>query len=649
MFEQLIKLIRQEKVSAFIGAGFSIEASAPSVDKLKEIILKEFDDQELKKAHKDDKLNQLTEFYVNEICSGSRNQLISLMKKAFEFSPACMDDHKMLANIPHIKTIFTTNYDTLLEDSYPEAERDIVRNDVDCTYSSKTFKIVKVHGDFIAPDSVVITKSDYERFHKKMPNPFMWEMVETEFVNKHILFIGYSLEDDNILKIIKTISKNVGRNQKQMFLIAPGIKPHKQELLKKLGVKYFDVKANVFLKELTDSLLENISDDFRHNWISAETYTRFSFQHLYKPTVSIDNNGKNEIVNVKPIENHALNHKLNMTVNAVIGEKIKAHDFVKDGELVEGCELINGVPCFRLTGKDLVNCKHLINDVVLNKEISEIIIGPAENHLDLTVRIPNKDFFETIPSRSYRLNDKNLLIYADCHIFNLAINIVWNENKTKTLNFKFDFKKKYKDNNEAIKWIELPISLLGGADVYIDELATVPIKLKVSSKEVNIFDDHKLYYTTIKDIERLTHIKFKEYNGYTDNLIKRALVVSGYLKHEYVPVTNRSNGMTCKLAKIDLEHIKEKLPINQEISLVTTDTTPRRITLNDRVFTIPYVHEIYNNSKIIAIYPENLVDGVVKIDFQYTAPTYYVLYSKDSVEKEFPEMKTINEIFTDNE
>ena len=46
MFERLIKLVRQEKVSLFIGAGFSIEANAPSVRQLKELILSEFDNDE---------------------------------------------------------------------------------------------------------------------------------------------------------------------------------------------------------------------------------------------------------------------------------------------------------------------------------------------------------------------------------------------------------------------------------------------------------------------------------------------------------------------------------------------------------------------------------------------------------------------------
>lgn len=56
MFERLIKLVRQEKVSLFIGAEFSIEANAPSVRQLKELILSEFDNDEQRNEHTNDGL-----------------------------------------------------------------------------------------------------------------------------------------------------------------------------------------------------------------------------------------------------------------------------------------------------------------------------------------------------------------------------------------------------------------------------------------------------------------------------------------------------------------------------------------------------------------------------------------------------------------
>ena len=206
-FERLIKLVRKCKVSPFIGAGFSIEAKAPSVGDIKSIILSEFDNEELRNNHKEDSLQDLTNFFVEEICNGSRNQLIELLKETFNFTPACMNDHSMLVKIPHFKHIFTTNYDTLLEDSYPQAERNVVRNDKDCTYiqENKT-TIFKIHGDFTDPDSVVITSNDYKQFFEKTVYSELWDLTKTEFLTKSILFIGYNLYDDNIIDIIKHIS-----------------------------------------------------------------------------------------------------------------------------------------------------------------------------------------------------------------------------------------------------------------------------------------------------------------------------------------------------------------------------------------------------------------------------------------------------------
>ena len=46
MFEKLIKLVRKEQVSLFIGAGFSIEAGVPSVATLKGLILDELENDQ---------------------------------------------------------------------------------------------------------------------------------------------------------------------------------------------------------------------------------------------------------------------------------------------------------------------------------------------------------------------------------------------------------------------------------------------------------------------------------------------------------------------------------------------------------------------------------------------------------------------------
>lgn len=105
----LIKLIRKERVSLFIGAGFSLEAKAPSAWDLQQAILNELPSEELKKTHAADDLDVISQFFVEEVCEGSRAELMDLLQKLFEFEPESMDDHYALAAIPHFHNIFTTN------------------------------------------------------------------------------------------------------------------------------------------------------------------------------------------------------------------------------------------------------------------------------------------------------------------------------------------------------------------------------------------------------------------------------------------------------------------------------------------------------------------------------------------------------------
>ena len=644
MFEKLIKLVRKEQVSLFIGAGFSIEAGVPTVATLKGLILDELENDQQREEHKGDSLDVLSEFYVEEVCTGSRNELISLMKKAFEFEPKCMDDHKMLAAIPHFRTIFTTNYDTLLEASYPESERHIVRNDVDCTYAEeKRNRIFKVHGDFTAPDDVVITSSDYKKFKgKTWPNVMMWNEVRSEFMKKNILFIGYSLSDDNIIEIISRISKYVGKNKKQMFLIAPSINDNHKNRLKKMGVRYFEAVAKDFFKELNESLLENISDDFRHKDVSAETFFRFCHSHKYNPSVSIGTKPteQNHIDGIKPMNGEPLNHSIKMTVSAAVKDKIESHDFEKYGEYVSD-NTFKGVPVIRLTGEDLIRCSHEVNGVVLNKDIKSILIGPAERKINLTIRIPSKGFFKQVQARAYNVKDNKILLYVECHIFDMTINVTFGGDEM-NVTFNFNFRKKYSDNNEALKWIDLIIAFFSNEGVYINELSANPINATgVQNISEYPFNEYKLYYQNINEIEMLTGQKFKVYHECTEERYDCSRRVKAYLKHEYITV-KRKDGCSLSFSTKDVEYgeFTNEIKVNDSISIVSTSDHQLKMSLNERVFNIPYVHEVYDSCTVKDISPNEL--GKVKIDFLYPYSSYHVLYSNKSASVEYPGLKSLS-------
>lgn len=649
MFEELISLVRREQVSLFIGAGFSKEAGAPSVWDLRKSILERIYDTEKRKSHENDSLADLSNFFVNEVHLGSRNPLMRILREAFDFVPTCMDDHNLLAKIPHFRRIFTTNYDTLLEDSYAKNEVCVIRNDADCAYMNKPFTVVKVHGDFTDFGSVVITSDDYKQFFTANKNPIMWDLVKTEFATKNILFIGYSLEDNNILDIIQKVSDAQGSNQNEMFLIAPGISPEKQAKLKELKVHYFDAVANVFLTQLIEELKEHITEDFKNKYISGETCTRFLKSYQILPTVQTPVQGNNAIKNVESTTEKPLQHQIQISVKAEIGEKLKCLDFEKDGELVSN-QFFPQRPCFRIAGENLLKCQYLVNGVVLTSDIKEILVSPVEKKLDLTFRIPSRNFLEMATAKVYILNDKAIRFDVDCDVYFMRIGLhVFQDGSPTTVTFNFDFKKQYKNNDNAIKWIDVPCALFANEDFIIQELSRFPLNLTspLQSLENNNYDCFKRYYKDIKRIELAIGKKFKVYNECTEQSWRIAAYICSYLYREPINVRcDDKDGLNFSTKTEEGGELIESFKVNDHISIVTTDERVFKYELNNRTFNIPFGYRILNSCQITNIQKEE--NGQIFIEFHYDKPTFLLLLSGKSMSEEFPDMKPLNAIIKAN-
>lgn len=645
MFEDLFSLVRREKVSLFIGAGFSKEAGAPSVCVLRKAILAKIYDEKKREAHKDDSLADLSNFYVTEVCLGSRNQLIRILQNAFEFKPACMDDHKLLAKIPHFKRIFTTNYDTLLERSYEQNEVQVVRNDADCAYIDKPFTIFKIHGDFTAPDSVVITSDDYKQFFTANKNPIMWGLVKTEFATKNILFIGYSLEDDNILDIIRQVSDAQGSNQNEMFLIAPKISQEKQEELRKLKVHYFDTIANVFLTQFIEELQKHINEDFKNKYISVETLTRFLKFYDILPTAQTPTKGNNIIKNVESTTGKPLQHQIQMSVKAEIGKKIDNLDFEKDGETIS-TKFFPSRPCFRIAGDNLLKCERLVNGVVFTNDIKEVIIAPVEKKIDLTFRIPSRDFFEMATASVYKLNNNFVRLDIDCDIYVMKIGLrIIQEGCPITVTFNFDFKKKYKNNDNAIKWIEVPCALFANENFIIQEFSRSPLNLTTPLQNLkdNNFECFKQYYKYVKRIEIALGKKFKVYNECTEQSWRIAAYICSYLYRQPLNIRcDNKEGFDFSTQTEECGELIDSFKVNDLISIVTTEEKVLNYELNNRTFNIPFGYKILNSCQIKNIQKEE--NGQIYIEFHYDKPTYLLLLSGKPMAEEFPDMKPLNAI-----
>lgn len=80
---------------------------------------------------------------------------------------------------------------------------------------------------------------------------------------------------------------------------------------------------------------------------------------------------------------------------------------------------------------------------------------------------------------------------------------VFQEGSPATVTFNFDFKKQYKNNDNAIKWIEVPCALFANEAFIIQELSKFPLNLTspLQSLEDNNYECFKRYYKDIKRIE----------------------------------------------------------------------------------------------------------------------------------------------------
>lgn len=103
----------------------------------------------------------------------------------------------------NIAGIITTNFDRFLEHIFPDLHGYIGQDELLFNQSYGISEIYKIHGCSSTPGSLVLTQSDYTTFRKKYA--YLSAKLLTIFLEHPIIFIGYSLSDSNIRRILGDI------------------------------------------------------------------------------------------------------------------------------------------------------------------------------------------------------------------------------------------------------------------------------------------------------------------------------------------------------------------------------------------------------------------------------------------------------------
>jgi len=190
-----------------LGAGASLTSGASSFGKVIESVVNDYSSKDSNAMSWDDKV---AEFY--DILDGfSESERYAIIKRHIEGQRPSAGYHALaqLAREGYFDVIFSTNYDTFVEDAFADVglrSRDftVLINGQDTeegivkalSYPQPRIKLVKLHGD-LGARVFAFTPEEVFQFSEKI------ERVLTDYLSRDVIISGHSMRDDDINRCLR--------------------------------------------------------------------------------------------------------------------------------------------------------------------------------------------------------------------------------------------------------------------------------------------------------------------------------------------------------------------------------------------------------------------------------------------------------------
>ena len=165
-----------------------------------------------------------------------------------------------------VASIVTTNYDTFVEDHLGFTP--LLGNDI--LLSNPYQSVYKIHGSVTDPSNMVLTREDYDLFNHR------YELIQAQlislFIHNPIVFLGYSINDANIQKLLSVIfsyvdrNSDLGRKVAENFLCvqyerdSENINIQEETFHMRLGEREADIPINVLKTDKFIALYDALSN-----------------------------------------------------------------------------------------------------------------------------------------------------------------------------------------------------------------------------------------------------------------------------------------------------------------------------------------------------------------------------------------------------
>ncbi len=384
--KQAFDLVRKDDVILWIGAGFSRCVGYPSGGELANLL-----NNELPKEHRltTTDLSEISERYSLVY---TRDSLIRFLRNIFTLVTPNNDlPHNRLATIPQIKTIITTNYDSLIENSYG-SDAVVVRSDYDLSHieNNKT-AIFKIHGDFFTPDDIVITHSDYAKWQNRFLQTGMYHLMMERLTTKTVIFIGYGITDINVLTAILNVTDSLKQHRKRWYYVAPKIPEIKtRELNLNYNIASINMSGAEFISALEKHLNDTILADIKRKTGSLDAQLAYAQKRDVAVEIKSGDTG-NTLLGVSSIKGQHFSFSITSPKYA---KAIQNPD-----------RLINGV---KIPQSALTNLKLEIGDLrhpdYTDGNIKEITILPSGKEMLVSIIFCDQEYeYVDIPVTMYHI------------------------------------------------------------------------------------------------------------------------------------------------------------------------------------------------------------------------------------------------------
>lgn len=266
--------LHEGKASCLVGAGFSKNAEMDDTTQMKdwfeladdfyEILYKE------KPSQQDVRYKSVLRLASQIEASKGRGVLESLLEKSLpdeRVNPGRL--HIELMKLPW-SDVFTTNYDTLLEKTFIEADRYYykVTNKETLLYTPHP-RLIKLHGSFPDIRPFIITEEDYRTYPQKFPE--FVNTVRQSLIENVLCLIGFSGDDPNFLSWIGWLRDVMGKQAAPVYQITYNGQMHDSSILlsNDLGINIInlaDIKDIKGFPEALDFFLTYVGQEYSRRW-----------------------------------------------------------------------------------------------------------------------------------------------------------------------------------------------------------------------------------------------------------------------------------------------------------------------------------------------------------------------------------------------